>query len=364
MPTPSSPTPGPVPSPTPAPITPPDDTISGYAYDDPIYYFRAGLSAEDAGLYDLICAALENGAEQAVGIPTDDSDRVFRVLECVCYDHPEYFWIRDGGQYSTTNTGGGPVGTLSFKVLADESERAAVSRRLNDVTESLKRSVGSATDYEKALAVYEYVIDNTIYDMNYNTQSLLDVVRHGRGVCAGYTTYAQYLLQQLGIPAIRVTGNADGDSHAWNIIRLDGDWYQFDATWGDPTDVSYGGDPNQTKSFKYFCLTDREMYLDHEPDPAYTYPVCTATACNYYVHEGRWTARYDENWLLSLIKKDLAAGREKTEFRAATQEVYNEYQKRLIDDGGYSNLIQQVRGGDGSFSWSAEEDLFLLQFYF
>ena len=364
-----SPTPAASPSPTPVPTPKPSPsaaraTISGYRCDDPIYYFRAGLSPDDAALYDRICAALEDGRDRVTGIDTNDSDRVFRVFSCVDFDHPEYFWTGNGLNYDYQKRDDAYDGTLSISVLGDTVDRELVKARMADAAQSLKRSVGAAGDYEKALAVYEFVIDNTVYDLNYRSNNLSDVVLYGRGVCAGYAAYAQFLLQQLGIPAIFAVGIADGESHAWNIVRLDGEWYQFDATWGDPTGQPSGGDINQTKTFKYFCLTDAEMYLDHEADSAYRYPACTATACNYYVHEGRLTGRYDESWLLALMERDLADGRESIEFRSATQEIYAEYLRKLVVDERFPFLVRQLLGPAQTvnYTYSPDETLFILSF--
>ena len=64
--------------------------------------------------------------------------------------------------------------------------------------------------------------------------------RH-RAVCDGYAQAFQYLLGKAGICAAQVTGDADkpggtlwGDAyHAWNIVRLDDEWYEVDCCWDD-----------------------------------------------------------------------------------------------------------------------------------
>ncbi len=52
-------------------------------------------------------------------------------------------------------------------------------------------------------------------------------------VCQGYANATQYLLTLLGIPAVVVTGTAEGDTHAWNLVQLDGAYYFMDTTWGN-----------------------------------------------------------------------------------------------------------------------------------
>jgi len=50
-------------------------------------------------------------------------------------------------------------------------------------------------------------------------------------VCAGYTDALIYLLEPFGIEAIYVYGPTADVSHAWNMVRLGGNWYHVDTTW-------------------------------------------------------------------------------------------------------------------------------------
>ena len=47
--------------------------------------------------------------------------------------------------------------------------------------------------------------------------------------------------------------------HAWNIVRLDGQYYHLDATF----DNSLGGDG--VIRYDYFNLDDKKIFRDHEP---------------------------------------------------------------------------------------------------
>lgn len=57
-------------------------------------------------------------------------------------------------------------------------------------------------------------------------------------VCEGYARGYQYLCQRAGIQALYVEGTASNsaggiESHAWNVVRIDGNYYLADPTWDD-----------------------------------------------------------------------------------------------------------------------------------
>ena len=59
-----------------------------------------------------------------------------------------------------------------------------------------------------------------------------------RAVCDGYSYAYEYLLQKAGIRSTVVAGRAGDDEetagpHSWNLVELNGQWYEVDATWND-----------------------------------------------------------------------------------------------------------------------------------
>lgn len=64
-------------------------------------------------------------------------------------------------------------------------------------------------------------------------------------------------MQKLEIPTAFVVGYA-GEAHAWNLIKLNGEYYNMDVTWD-----ALIGNPATTYYYDYFNITDGEISRDH-----------------------------------------------------------------------------------------------------
>ncbi|MCM1297055.1 MAG: InlB B-repeat-containing protein [Muribaculaceae bacterium] len=77
---------------------------------------------------------------------------------------------------------------------------------------------------------YENLLQNSVPLTSY---SAYGVLANRTAVCNGYALAYKLLLQEVGIECCMVTSTAM--NHAWNLIRLGGQYYQVDTTWDDPT---------------------------------------------------------------------------------------------------------------------------------
>lgn len=85
---------------------------------------------------------------------------------------------------------------------------------------------------------YEYVersdANQTTKEEDIINRNLIGALLHGKAVCAGYAEAGRNVLSCMGIECRNVSAdNIDRGEHghAWNLVKLDGEWYNVDLTW-------------------------------------------------------------------------------------------------------------------------------------
>ena len=126
---------------------------------------------------------------------------------------------------------------------------------------------------DKAFALHDWLTDHAYYDLTFSYYGPEGVLLHGTGVCQSYSEAYKLLLAEVGIDCQVLTGHArriDGtmESHAWNLVKIDGKWKHVDVTWDDPVDEN--GSNNIPRSgleqHMYFMVNTSTMLTDHIPD--------------------------------------------------------------------------------------------------
>ncbi|MBR6171702.1 MAG: hypothetical protein IKQ49_00795 [Eubacterium sp.] len=114
------------------------------------------------------------------------------------------------------------------------------------------------TDYETVQNVHDYLIDHFEYDHNTEMANHTDIdgFRDKKMVCSGYSLATYYLLNSVGIETRIITGyggekDEKDTNHMWNMVKLDGKWYNLDVTWDD------GG--GSRKDYTYFLKSDADF---------------------------------------------------------------------------------------------------------
>lgn len=94
------------------------------------------------------------------------------------------------------------------------------------------------TEEEKVKALSEYVVSHMEYDDDVIDDDSKEAIIKGwgeclyysvieeKGVCNGYTKYAQNLFNEAGIKSIKT----DGIGHTWNLVQIEGEYYFVDLT--------------------------------------------------------------------------------------------------------------------------------------
>lgn len=134
------------------------------------------------------------------------------------------------------------------------------------------------------------------YDSTLKWSSAESALSRGLGTCQSYESAYSKLLTKAGIENVETRDTKD--AHTWNAVKIDGDWYQIDATWDDSNDNWYGFDQRHL----YFGLTDELMTIAH-PGHESMYQTegyaqrSTSLKDNYYVRSGeadQWADKYAE----------------------------------------------------------------------
>lgn len=159
----------------------------------------------------------------------------------------------------------------------DDYERA-IYDRCTEILPSILTD--GMTDYEKEEAIYLWVVSNVTYDFDHydplkgaslDSSTPYNPLINGKGICMGFASTFKLLADLAGLECKIVAGRAfgEGELHAWNMVRLNGEWYCLDATW----DVGY----SNPRFWKYFNVTSQFMAkTDHQWDEG-RYPEATAT---------------------------------------------------------------------------------------
>ena len=127
-----------------------------------------------------------------------------------------------------------------------------------DKMKKLAVELKGETEFDTVLNVHDYLIKNFEYDQRKELGNHTDIegFRDGIMVCSGYSLAAYYLLNAAGVKARVITGfggdpsTEQGENHMWNMVQLDGKWYNMDITWDDN-----GAEP----VYQYFLKSDREF---------------------------------------------------------------------------------------------------------
>ncbi len=203
-----------------------------------------------------------------------------------------YFYFMDNDRNDPQNDKGIYYLRTTAEVTVNDAARPSVTQIVNDAVD-LCRQETDGSEYDMALWLHDWTLDQLEYDHNLNWCSAESGLTRHQGTCESYQRIYSKLLDAAGIANGRVTGNG----HTWNAVKIDGKWCQMDLTWDDTSDNWYG---DLDQRHLYFGLTDELMAIAHSDHTAnyqkadYAYR-STDLSNNYFVRNGKadeWAEKY------------------------------------------------------------------------
>ena len=196
-------------------------------------------------------------------------------------------WTVKASIAGNSNEGYGLNIFYDVSYLSSLEQEEKVDEEVSNLLKSLDLS--NKTDYQKVKAIYDYICSNVTYDHdNLNDQSYslkstaYAALINKTAVCQGYASLFYRLALDAGVDTRVISGEAGGP-HAWNIVKLNGKYYNLDSTW----------DAGRS-TYAYF-LKNTNDFDDHVRDNDYQsndfieeYPMWdesyTEIDCNKYGH--------------------------------------------------------------------------------
>ena len=203
------------------------------------------------------------------------SDIFFRLrLDC-----PEIFYVTG---FTYRFTPGAENVELLPEYLFDKAKIRDHQKALASRVDKLARPAMNMTASEKERYIHDFICQNVRYDKLKKPYSheITGPLGQGVGVCEGIAKSVKILCDALGLWCIIAVSEANPDQgvkyrHAWNILKLDGQYVHLDATF----DNSLGHDG--VIRYDYFNLDDKRLFRDHQP-VIYPVPACAASDRFYY----------------------------------------------------------------------------------
>lgn len=302
-------------------------------------YYYGRLPEKEKIAYREIAQGISDCSDK-IYIHSKNANRTKEIFGYVLKDSPEIFWC-DGAAKITHYEGEEEYTVLEpvYTCASEEREKrqAQIDKEVKTCLEGIR---GDASDYDKILYVFEYIVNTVEYDAgSRDNQNIYSVFVNKRSVCAGYSKAAQYLLERLGVFCTYVTGTTkNGDSHAWNLVVCDGDYYYVDTTWGDPVFLNseQAIDCNYI-SYDYMCCNEEELFRTHIPDPKVPLPRCTGMDYNYYVVNQMFYEEYNPEEVMKKMDQMIREKKNPSVFKFADADSYKKAREDI-----FGSLIEQA----------------------
>lgn len=245
-----------------------------------------------------------------------------QVMEHYRSDNPQVFWLNGNYEYrldKKNNTVDQMILSFSYldgltqdKIELTQADIEKKNRELQlAADEILARVPETASVYQIVLFFHDELAKTVRYDVTAPFQhTLYGALVQKAAVCDGYASAMQYLLGRVGIKCLMVYGadraNA-GENHAWNLVKLEDEYYHLDVTWDLPPQnsdipvyVNFLADQEQIQQRHVILSPILGESVDTSRKEYFYLPAIPMATCS-----DKWYYRYHDLCLSDLSKETL-----------------------------------------------------------
>ncbi|WP_049681534.1 TerD family protein [Peribacillus loiseleuriae] len=162
-------------------------------------------------------------------------------------------------QFQISHLNGHNTINLTMEYRTTKEQELVVDRKIKEIIQTIPMNL---SPLEKVKAVHDFIVQSVEYDQTLTEYTAYAALIKRRTVCQGYAQLAYRLLNEVSIESIIIHGEAQTRQtgkrglHAWNMVKIDGEWYHMDCTWDDPIGS------NQIH-YDYFLISDSKTRETH-----------------------------------------------------------------------------------------------------
>lgn len=168
------------------------------------------------------------------------------IMYAICNDRPDLFYYNGYSIQNGLLHKNGYMKSIEYSLVPMDGStytESNISGCNDELIAAMKAvPVDLSNRYNFIKSVHDYLCETVYYpDINSpdyigNAHDAYGALVEKRAVCQGYADAVKLICDYYKIPAVCITGYANGGLHMWNAIQMDdGLWYLLDATWDDQT---------------------------------------------------------------------------------------------------------------------------------
>lgn len=273
-----------------------DFTINELKMKNQSFYYN-NLSEENKKIYTSIANGVKNLDNKFVlnDYTIVDNDTTMQDIEksmqAFLADHPEVFYVDN--EYTVTNKRTVFNEYIEISLNYSVTSQSDLQFKINEIKSKLNEYLTRVQDkigFEAELELHDLLGQNVEYNEYVDLESVPQEAHtiygafvERKAVCDGFAKALQLLLDRKNIENIIVLGNLENESHAWNMVKLDNEWYHLDLT----SNKSIKDINTMIVLHTYFNLTTKQIEKTHIIDNKEFVPEATQTKYNYYKYTNK-----------------------------------------------------------------------------
>lgn len=284
-------------------VLPWEDTIHNICSSRYGYY---SLNADEKAVYDEIVDGAHRFEENIILERTVSKERLEKICKLIYLEETSLYYISK--EYSVSfNAETEEVSSVQLSYVFDHDEVTSMNVMSEERINSILAKITPEMDTVDIIKLFH---DEIVLNCRYSVEGKYSstpygVFVDGNALCEGYARAFAILCNKVGIENLFATGcqtvtDADGneypEEHIWNMVKVDGLWYNIDITWDDPTTSSKQNELDEAfLSYSYFLFPRSEIKPTVMVDETlFTLPEANSLEANYFVHYGYYATTYDE----------------------------------------------------------------------